>query len=81
MPRPYIRRQPHCPEGHVTTVALALEIGWRVDRVRLAARRHGLLVAVLNDLFVDRGAFLALLQPKPVPPTPAPSIDQPDRAA
>jgi hypothetical protein len=44
--------------------------------VRLAARRHGLLVEVAGDLFVQREGFLALLQPRVVPPLPAPSPSQ-----
>ena len=79
MPRPYIRRQPHCPPGHVTVVALAAEIGWLPDRLRRVAKQHGLVIAVLTDLFVHREGFLALLQPRPVPPAPSPN--QPDRAA
>jgi hypothetical protein len=80
MPRPY-HRHAHAPEGFVSTVALAAETGWRVDRVRRVARQHGLVIAVLNDLFVNRAGFLALLTPRPVPPLPAPTPDQPDRAA
>ena len=76
MPRPYIRRQPHCPPGHVTVVALAAEIGWLPDRLRRVAKQHGLVIAVLTDLFVHREGFLALLQPRPVPPASAPSPDQ-----
>jgi hypothetical protein len=75
MPQPY-RRHAHAPKDYVSTVALAAETGWHVDRVRRVARQHSLVIAVLTDLFVHREGFLALLQPRPVPPTPAPSPDQ-----
>jgi hypothetical protein len=76
MPRPYHRRHPHCPPGYVTTVALAAETGWTIDRVRRIAKQHGLVVYVLTDLFVHRHGFLELLKP-----TAAPSPASPDQAA
>jgi hypothetical protein len=76
MTRRYTRHSPHRPEGFASTVELARETGLDCDRVRRIARRNGLLVQVINDLFVDREAFLALLTPRPLPPAPAPSPDQ-----
>jgi hypothetical protein len=79
MTRRYTRATSHAPAGHVLATTLAAEIGQRAERVRKLARRHGLLVEVLGDQFVAREPFLALLQPRPVPPAPSPN--QPDRAA
>jgi hypothetical protein len=80
MPRRYTRHSPHRPPGFASTVELARETGFDPDRVRRIARRNGLLVQVVNDLFIDRAAFLALLAPRPVPPLPASSPDT-DQAA
>jgi hypothetical protein len=73
MPRAYHRSSSHCPDGFIAPADLGRELNQRTERVRRIARRHGLLVEVMGDFFIDRAAFLELLKPRPVAPTSAAS--------
>jgi hypothetical protein len=81
MTRRYTRAASHAPAGYVLTTTLAAEIGQRAERVRKLARRHGLLVEVMGDQFIDRDRFLELLKPRVVPAAKPASSTDTDRAA
>jgi hypothetical protein len=46
------------------------------DALRRNIARAGALARVAGRLYVDRERALAVLQPRPVPPTPAPSTSR-----